>query len=253
MTLVYGFIIAFSMYSRLPMPRVEWTKERMRYALCFFPLVGGVIGLLFILWMRFGAYLTGEGNLHTAVLLLIPVLVTGGIHLDGFLDTADALSSQQTAERKLEILKDPHTGAFAVICGVCYFVLEFGVYSQLDLRTAGVAGISFVLSRAFSGLSVVTFRMAKDSGLAASFSDAAQKRAVAAVMAAYILICPVLLYAAGGACGLCSFGAGLLAFLYYRWMSYRKFGGITGDLAGFFLQVCELAMAAAAVISARFF
>ena len=54
--------------------------------------------------------------------VLIPVLVTGGIHLDGLLDTADALSSWQTRERRLEILKDSHAGAFAIIVCCGYFL-----------------------------------------------------------------------------------------------------------------------------------
>lgn len=55
-----------------------------------------------------------------------PGSVTGGIHLDGLLDTADALSSYKTKEEKLEILKDSHAGAFAIIIGICWFVLVSG-------------------------------------------------------------------------------------------------------------------------------
>ena len=88
----------------------------MRYAMCFFPVIGAVIGGLLSLWIC----LTGDstGSLFRAsVAVLIPLIVTGGIHLDGLLDTADALSSYKTMEEKLEILKDSHTGAFAIIVG----------------------------------------------------------------------------------------------------------------------------------------
>ena len=96
--------VAFSMYSKIPMPQVEWTKESMQYCICFFPAVGAVIGAATLLWnMLVGAKLSGS-LLFTAVLILIPVLITGGIHLDGLLDTADALSSYKTKEEKLEIL-----------------------------------------------------------------------------------------------------------------------------------------------------
>ena len=63
-----------------------------------------------------------------ASFVLLPVLVTGGIHMDGFLDTTDALSSWQPREKKLEILKDSHAGAFAIIMGCSYFVLALGVW-----------------------------------------------------------------------------------------------------------------------------
>ena len=100
------------------MPNVEWKPESMRYMMCFFPLVGVVIGLLLAGWvwlsgaLGFGAILRGAGS------VLIPAAVSGGIHLDGFADTCDALASNAGPERRGEILKDPHTGAFAVI-GLC--------------------------------------------------------------------------------------------------------------------------------------
>ena len=65
-----------------------------------------------------------ESGLFTVILLLISVFVTGGIHLDGLLDTADAMSSYQERERRLEILKDSHAGAFAVITCVVYFYYD---------------------------------------------------------------------------------------------------------------------------------
>ena len=58
MNLIRSFFIAFSMYSKIPMPRTDWTKESMRYAMCFFPVIGAVIGACFI----FGIYLTGDST-----------------------------------------------------------------------------------------------------------------------------------------------------------------------------------------------
>ena len=106
--LLQGFIVAFSMYSKIPMPRVQWTEKNMKYCFCFFPLIGAVIGLAQNLWFHLAVYAGFGVNFRTAVLILIPVAVTGGIHLDGLLDTADALSSYKTMEEKLEILKDSH-------------------------------------------------------------------------------------------------------------------------------------------------
>ena len=110
-----NFKVAFAMFSKIPMPRADWTKENMKYMFCFFPFIGTVIGILTMavawLGLRFGY----EPGFVTVVLVLIPVLVTGGIHIDGLLDTSDALSSWQERSRRLEILKDSHAGAFAVI------------------------------------------------------------------------------------------------------------------------------------------
>ena len=96
-----GFIIAFAMYSKVPMPRVEWEQENMKYVMCFFPWVGAVSGLCFYLWGSYGPAIPVGQILYGVILTVIPVLVTGGIHVDGFLDTMDALSSWQPRERRL--------------------------------------------------------------------------------------------------------------------------------------------------------
>ena len=64
-------------------------------------------------------------------LVLVPVIVTGGIHVDGLLDTSDALSSWRDREKRLEILKDSHAGAFAVITACVYFLTMYGGMSQI--------------------------------------------------------------------------------------------------------------------------
>lgn len=248
MNVIRSLAIAFSMYSKIPVPRVEWKEEAMRYAMCFLPFVGAVVGLLVY---GFGLLCGGMGlntNLYAAILVVIPVLVTGGIHLDGYLDTVDAISSYQPMEKRLEILKDSNSGAFAIIFGIVYFLLAFGLWSQVSVAGMRLLAVGFVLSRAFSGLAVVSFPCAKKSGLAALFARNAQKNVVRVVMTAYILACLGLLIWMGGAAGLACFMAALLVFGYYHHMAMSKFGGITGDLAGFFLQVCELSMAAAVVI-----
>ena len=247
MNLIYNLIIAFAMYSKIPMPHIDWTKERMRYVFCFFPVIGVVIGGAMVLWEKYGMLLTGNEDFHTAVLILIPVIITGGIHFDGFLDTCDALSSYKTMEEKLEILKDSHAGAFAILMGCCYFVLDYGVFHAVDMRAMRLLAVGYVLSRSLSGLAIVAFQKARKSGLAATFSDSAQKKTVAITMIVYIVACAAVMIVTEPVVGTICFLTAILVFMWYRFMSYGKFGGITGDLAGFFLQVCELVMAVVTV------
>ena len=245
MNLIYNLIIAFAMYS--PMPHIDWTKERMRYVFCFFPIIGVVIGGFMMLWEKYGMVLTGNEDFHTAVLILIPVIITGGIHFDGFLDTCDALSSYKTMEEKLEILKDSHAGAFAILMGCCYFVLDYGVFHAVDMRAIRLLAVGYILSRSLGGLAIVLFQKARKSGLAATFSDSAQKKTVAVTMIIYIMACAAVMIMTEPAAGTICFLSALLVFAWYRFLSYGKFGGITGDLEGFFLQVCELVMAVVTV------
>ena len=238
-----SFKIAFAMYSKIPVPNSDWTKENMRYTMCFFPAVGLVIGGITWLWGVWGRNLAESHTFYTVILLLIPVAVTGGIHLDGLLDTSDALSSYQEKERKLEILKDSHAGAFAIIIGITYFLLYFGIYSELTLKGLPVVCLSFVLSRCFSGLSIAAFPMAKNTGLAATFSDGAQKQTVRITTVACGLLTILLMCLYQPVLGACAAMGGIMTFGFYYRMSMKQFGGITGDLAGFFLQICELVMA----------
>lgn len=248
-----AFKIAFSMYSKIPMPKTDWNKKNMKYALCFFPVVGIAILALVMLWNYISVNLQMGNIMHTAILVVIPILVTGGIHLDGFLDTMDALSSYQPMEKRLEILKDPHTGAFAIISAVTYFILYFGVWSEVQGKALIILSIGFVLSRTLSGLSIVIFPCAKNSGLAATFSDAAEKNKVKYVMIVYIFICTLIMLfinvLLGGICVTTAF----IVFIYYKVMSKNNFGGITGDLAGYFLQICELLMALSVVFVEKIF
>lgn len=244
-----SFKIAFSMYSKIPMMKTEWTKENMKYSMCFLPLIGAVIGGLMILWSFITESLGIGTVLKSAVFVVIPVLITGGIHLDGFLDTVDALNSFQPKEKKLEILKDPHTGAFAIIGAAVYFVLSFGVWSEIYGKATFILAIGFILSRALSGLSIVTFKLAKNTGLAATFSDAAKKDKVKITMFLYIVASFVAMLIIDLELGAVCILAALAVFIYYRKMSIKNFGGITGDLAGFFLQTAEITMAIAVLIA----
>ena len=132
MHLVKSLAVALSMYSKIPVPAVEWKEENMKYAMCFFPVVGVAVGILQYLAAAVLLGLTDCGAvLFSAVMTLIPVLVTGGIHLDGFADTTDAIASWGSKEKKLEILKDPHTGAFAVIGLCCWFLFTFALWSEV--------------------------------------------------------------------------------------------------------------------------
>jgi len=234
--------MAFTMYSSIPVPRVKWEKDNMAYAMCFFPLVGLVIGAVLCFWLWLCGRLGIGIALRAAVCVLMPLGISGAIHMDGFCDTADALGSRQTKERKLEILKDPGAGAFALICCCAYLLLYFALWCEADinLRTMLVAALIPVLSRALSGLSVVTFRNARGGGLLATFSRAAQTGVVRAVMCLWIAALLAALVLLGHLAGVAAVLGAVIVFIYYRLMSYRQFGGITGDLAGYFLQLCEM-------------
>ena len=168
--------------------------------------------------------------------------------MDGFLDTSDALNSYGDREKKLAILKDPNAGAFAVIKGFIYMFLLFGLFSEAGRVSIMLAGTGYVYSRAFSGLSVVSFQNARGNGTLATFSQNAEKKRVQVVMMGYLIIAAACFLVIDVVAGAACIVAGFLVFLYYRKMAYAKFGGITGDLAGYFVELCELAILGTAVV-----
>lgn len=237
---------AFAMFSKIPVPMVDWNKENMKYMMCFFPFVGAVIGVL--TWLTgciLGNHVKLEPFFLTVILTVIPVVVTGGIHVDGLLDTSDALSSWQERTRRLEILKDSHAGAFAVITACVYFILWLGAWSQLQNNPKGICIMSmgYMMSRCLSGIGVITFPKAKSDGTVAEFSRNASEITARNILMVMFVILMALMLWVSPVMGVLAVLSALLVFWWYHHMAMKYFGGTTGDLSGFFLCICEVVMA----------
>ncbi|MCM1126164.1 MAG: adenosylcobinamide-GDP ribazoletransferase [Lachnospiraceae bacterium] len=247
-SLAAAFVVAFSIYSKIPVPQFPWKEEDMKYMLCFFPWVGAVIGGLIYLWSLFCKRF-GIGELCYLLLgTAIPLLVTGGFHVDGFMDTMDAFHSYGSREKKLEILKDPHIGAFAVIMLALYELLYMGAFSEVrDARLLRIVCGGFFLSRSLSGISVVSFPKAKKEGMLYEAADRSQKGIVKGALYLQSLLCICFMLRQsllGGAVVAAAFAS----FGYYGWRTRKELGGITGDTAGFFVLICEACMMTAAAV-----
>ena len=230
--------VAFSMYSALPMPMVAWKPENLRYAMCAFPLIGIVLGGLCALWAWLCQRLALPVIIQGAGLTLLPVLVTGGIHLDGYADTWDARSSHASPERRAEILKDPHIGTFAVIRLCVLFVIRFALWCSMPKYDPVAVTAVFCLSRTLSGLSVAAFPLAKNTGLVHTFATSAHRANVRRVLLALAVLLTMVL-AFRGLSGVVCAAAGWAVFGRYYRLTVAEFGGLSGDLAGWFLETGE--------------
>lgn len=247
--IINSLITAFSTWSKIPMPQIMWKEENMRYALCFLPLVGFAVGLVFLIGGSLCIKMGWSSVLKGALLAIIPILVTGGIHADGFCDVMDALSSWQGREKKLEILKDSRCGAFAVIGFVCLMLLYCGILSELNNKQMLLCALSFVISRSLGGIALLFYPPSRPDGMAALCRNAADKHNSAIVLTV-ILIISVLL------CGCISIAGEIITLLiiaalmlWFRKMTDKAFGGITGDTIGFLIIICEIALAAGALFA----
>ena len=240
MSLIKACVIAFSMYSKIPVPQFAWEDKDMRYVMLFFPWVGIVIGAVTRLWAWVADHFACGLLCFVLIGVAIPLLLSGGIHVDGFLDTMDAFHSYQDKERKLEILQDPHIGAGSVIGLVLYYLIDLAAYTQLSRREMiALLAAGFYLSRILSGIGVVTLKCAKTEGLLYLFADKAQQRVVKTGLYVQLVLCAAfMLWQSLLAGGVVLLG-GIATFFYYRYRSYRELGGITGDTAGYFVTVCE--------------
>lgn len=246
MVVLQTILVAFSMFSALPMPQIEWKEQNLRFSLLAFPLVGLVIGGACWLWVRLCAWLVLPLLLRGAGLCVLPVLITGGIHLDGYADTCDALASHAPPERMREILKDPHLGAFAAI-GLCvYFVLSFALCTALPTYRPWAIVCMFCLSRALSALALTCFPLAGGSGLARTFAESSDRRLVRTILIVLIALLAVLMVLSRGAVMLLA-AAGV--FLWFYRMVKSRFAGLSGDLNGWFVQKAELWMLGALCIT----
>lgn len=240
MQIIKSFLIAFSIYSKIPVPQFAWKDEDMKYMLCFFPWVGAVTGVCVYLWkMLCGRF--GIGTLcYTLIGAALPLLVTGGFHADGFLDTMDAFHSYQTREKKLEILKDPHIGAFSVIMLGVYGFVYAGAFSEIQSgRLLRIVCAGFFLARVLSGISVVSFLSAKEEGMLYLFADKAQKNVVKFSLYFQGALCIGFMLWQSFYAGSIAAAAAFAAFGYYDYRCKKELGGITGDTAGYFVLICE--------------
>lgn len=247
--------ITFSLYSRIPMPGFNWEEEDMPFCMSVFPWIGGVIGAIYFGVVYFGKLLSIPNIALALMITAVPLIITGGFHVDGYMDTKDALNSYKSREEKLEILKDPHTGAFAVIClaisGLVFIAMQTIVLSDDHfLKMSAVLACGFFLARCLSAFGVIILEPARKDGMMKKESaDSLKKKntnlTVLAMETIAILVVMALINILAMVFAVV-FAA--VWFLIYANRTKMIFGGTTGDTAGYFLVKCELYIAVSQAI-----
>ena len=244
-----GLYMSFGMFCAVPLPFHFWDETCVNLVLPCFPLVGGLIG---VLWWGIAMVLNLSGlhiMLATAVLALVPFLATGFLHLDGYMDTSDAILSRRPIEDKLRILKDPHTGAFGVIMLAVLFTLQFApafVFIEKGKNPALLI-ILPVISRCCSALSVLCLKPMTQSSYANMFrQNTGMAHNIFIIVTAITGI--ALSFFFSGIQGLIVTGSVISGFTAAMAYAYKDLKGVSGDLAGFALVIGELCGLAALAI-----
>ena len=233
--------MALGMFCAVPLPFQVWDEKCMNLMLPCFPLIGGMIGAL---WWGFAELLIFSGIhlvLVSAVLAVFPFFITGFLHLDGYMDTSDAVLSRRPLEDKLRILKDPHTGAFAVIMTAVLFVLQFAAVYAIAER--GKYLISFiiiaVISRCGGAVSILCLTPAPQSGYANMFRRNSKTAHKIFIIFTVVFII-IFSYFCTGIYGIIVAVSVILGYIGAMTCAYGNLKGVSGDLAGFALVVSEL-------------
>jgi adenosylcobinamide-GDP ribazoletransferase len=245
-----GFYMSLGMFCGIPLPALVWDQSSANLVLPCLPIIGGLFGAL---WWGIAKLLIYSG-IHimplTAVVMLIPSLASGFVHLDGYLDTSDAVLSRRPLEDKLRILKDPYTGSFAVVMIAILFVLQFAfVYTIFDNEKNLILLIIIpVLSRCCAALSILGLKPLSQSAYAIMFrQNSSTAHKVFIVIIAILALALSWFFA--GYYGLI-IGASVIVgcTIAFIW-AYNDLKGISGDVAGFGLVIGELCgLAALAVL-----
>ncbi len=235
-----GFLMAVSMFTIIPLPHNIWDDEGGKHIMKFYPVVGLIVGFI---W--YGVYkvlqLLGASTMITAAItMIVPFILTGMLHLDGFMDVCDALLSRRSKEEKLRILKDSHTGAFAVIALAMLFTVNFAaVYTIVDINT-NLLGLIFIpiISRSLIGYLLLSKEAMNGSSLGAFFKQGTGVVDRALLMMALIVATFTAIVFINVKAGIMVSVMIVTALLLVD-NCCREFDGISGDTAGFGLVMAE--------------
>jgi len=226
---MHDFMTALEFLTRIRFSHNEdWSPQDFSRSVPYFPLIGLIIGAMLAL-VNYGLSLLDFPDfLRGTLLIFAEIIITGGLMYDGYMDTADGVFSARTHERMLEIMKDSHVGANAVLAVVVIIMLKLGLYFAISgvVLTKVLIAMS-VATRTFMVLYIVNFPYARKEGIGKLFKQYAKKSYsyIAVILGLFFIVILGIKFL------LIAFGSLFLALLCARYLS-KNLGGLTGDTYG---------------------
>ena len=243
-TYFHAFAMCQSMFCAIPFPGKLWDEQARDKMLLFLPLVGLEMGAIWVLLSWICGLLNLPVLVRGLVLAVYPFLAAGFIHLDGYMDVTDAVKSCRSLERRREILKDSHVGAFAVIGIVLLLLVQFAFFASVP-AAADCRILLFVpaVSRCGSSLAVTVLKPMHTSQYAQTKKPKSHVAVLIAMTAVFVaagfLLCGRYGFVLLG--GIAGYGLALRK-------AYRSLEGMNGDISGYALTLSELCAAAVLAI-----
>lgn len=232
-----SFLLALQFLTVIPVKIKEMSSGKLAGAMMYFPFVGLLIGWILLL----ASYCFGAVGLPSLtaniILVVVLIIITGGMHLDGLSDTADAFLSGKPKDKMLEIMRDPHVGVMGVLSVICVILLKIGLLAMLGPQ-AKITGLLLMclLSRWSAMLAMFLFPYARKDGKAKAFIQGMTPGIFILSLISVSVFSFAIWQFRGLAVLLIVTGS---VYLFGR-LCERKIGGITGDTLGAGIELAEI-------------
>lgn len=238
------FVAALRFLSVLPAPgsallfESDETEPYLVTGCEYFPPVGLLLAALLWLFVLLFSRLLPLPQLALSTLLVVAlVILTGGLHLDGLMDTCDGLFGGATRERKLEIMRDSRAGSFGVLGAFCVLLLKFALLASIPVPSLPLALLLVLpVARWTMVLALHVFPPARPAGLGAAYHHAITTRRM--LITGLVALAIALIF--GHFIGLIAWMTGTLAALLIGLYISKNIGGLTGDNCGAIDEIVEV-------------
>lgn len=237
------FFIGLQFLTRLQLVKqLDWQPENFGNSVKYFPLVGAVLGVVLSAAsygiIHYLPLLAGyfPANVSAVLLVVLGIYLTGGLHCDGLMDTADGLFSGRSKERMLEIMKDSRVGSNGVVAFCALFFLKWSLLMDIPQSVwPCVLFIMPVLGRLAMVVGIIVFPYGRNEGIGKAFAQFAGKTSLCIAS-----ICTVVLLLPFGKAGyLCLVFVTLFTISFSRYV-VKRIGGLTGDVYGAITEISEI-------------
>ena len=234
-----AFMTSLTMFCAIPTGWHKWDDESRPLMTLFLPAVGAIIGGLWTLTAYLLRLTAAPAPAAAIVLCAFPFLITGGIHIDGYLDVTDAIRSWRDADERRRILKDPHVGSFAVVYSALLILAQFAMFlsAKADANIFTLLLVA-VVSRTVAAICVTILRPMSTSEYSGAYRRGV-KRSHAVVLFAVLAVSVAAGFVFLGKYGFASFAV-ILGYTLFLARAFRSLGGMSGDVSGYAMTVAEL-------------
>ena len=252
-----AFFIGLQFLTRLSLVRQDnWTAEDFGRSVKFFPLIGAVLGVIYA-GVAYGllVFAPAQGivlppHVISVILLILPPLLTGGLHCDGFMDTMDGIFSGRDRERMLAIMKDSRVGSNGVFGFVLLMLLEWGILLDL-LPTPGFLVPALflmpIIARLMMTGAIALYPYARPEGMGKAFAAHTDGKTV--VFAGILTLVFLVPFGWPAAAALL---VSLLFTVFFVSFVMKQLGGLTGDIYGAITTLNEGLVLLTFLVSAAF-